>query len=255
MVGTTDGRPICYQPHKKATSVYVPSSRPDGDSNRFHVAKLVQHGRLCFSSVRHDSESSQVPGELELQSHSNSSLVAPKGMVPRSTEPGCRATTSASTQTRPAETAPHESKTSKPPRASTSRMETLQRMTKYKDLSKQVSNAIFESRKPSTNSLYQKRWAVFVQWCRARKLSASRPSINSICEFFIYLFEKKGLVVNTIRCYRSTLHSVLRHTGLKINKCEDISEVIRYLRLRTPVSNPRIVHWNLDVLLKFLCTV
>ena len=83
---------------------------------------------------------------------------------------------------------------------------------------------------------------------------ASRPTVNSICEFFIYLFEDKGLCVNTIRCYRSTLHSVLRHTGLKINRCEDISEVIRYLKLRAPVSNPRLVHWNLDVLLKFLCS-
>ena len=127
-------------------------------------------------------------------------------------------------------------------------------MTKHKDLSPLVSKAIYESRRPSTNALYQRRWATFVQWCRARGVSASRPSINSLCEFFLFLFEEKKLVVSTIKCYRSTLHSVLRHTGLKINKNQDIYDVIRAIKLRSPVSNPRVVHWNLDVLLKYLCT-
>ena len=131
-------------------------------------------------------------------------------------------------------------------------METIQGLTKHKDLSKIVSKAIFESRRQSTNTLYQKRWATYVAWCRARKLSASRPSINSLCKFFIFLFEEKGLAVDTIRCYRSTLHSVLRHRGIRVNKNEDIKDVIRSLKLRTPVKNPRIVHWNLDVVLKFL---
>ena len=58
--------------------------------------------------------------------------------------------------------------------------------------------------------------------------------------------------MDTIRGYRSTLHSVLRHSGLKINKNEDIKDVIRSLKLRTPAKNPRIVNWNLDVVLKFL---
>ena len=60
------------------------------------------------------------------------------------------------------------------------------------------------------------------------------------------------MAVDTIRCYRSTLHSVLRHTGIKINKNDDIKDVIRYLKLRAPVENPRVVQWNLDVVLKYL---
>ena len=76
--------------------------------------------------------------------------------------------------------------------------------------------------------------------------------ILSFCEFLISHFEEKKLAVDTIRCYRSTLHSVLRHTGIIINRNDDIKEVIRFLKLRAPVKNPRIVHWNLDVVLKFL---
>ena len=254
MVGKAYGGLVRHQPDEEASSIYVPTCRPDGDSNRLHVAKLVQHGRLCFPSIRHDTQSDQqISDQLKLQTNSYSSMVATEGVVPGPYVPGVRASSSAATQTRPADSTLGQGKAQKPPHSSTCRMETLQRLTKYKELSKQVSKAIYESRKPSTNTLYQKRWATFVNWCRSKKLSASRPSINSICEFFIFLFEVKGLVVNTIRCYRSTLHSVLRHTGLRINRDEDISDVIRALKLRSPVSNPRTVHWNLDVLLNFLC--
>ena len=254
-VGPAYGGPLCHQSHKEASAVYGSPLRPDGDCNRRYVAKLVQHGRLCFSSVRHGSSGSeQVYAEHQLQTYSNSPLVATKGVVPGPSGLSNRGTQTASSKTGPVDTAPGKGKTSKPPHASSSRMETMQRLTKHREFSSIVSKSIYEARKPSTNSLYQKRWATFVQWCRTHKCSASRPSINSICEFFIYLFEVKGLVVNTIRCYRSTLHSVLRHTGLKINRNQDIADVMRSLRLRAPVLPSRLVNWNLDVLLKFLCS-
>ena len=254
VVGSSHGGPICHEPHQKATSIHVSTRGPHGHSDRFHVAKLVQHGRLCIPTVRHDPQGpQQISVQHQLQNNSHSPLVASERMVSGTPISNIGTSSSIATQTRSAEPTFSKGKTQKSPHSTTCRMETLQRLTKFKDLSKKVSKAIYESRKPSTNVLYQKRWATFVQWCRAHKVSASKPSINSICEFFIYLFEEKKLVVSTIRCFRSTLHSVLRHTGLKINKNDDIAEVIRSLKLRSPVTNPRIVHWNLDVLLKFLC--
>ena len=254
VVGSSHGGPICHEPHQKATSIHVSTRGPHGHSDRFHVAKLVQHGRLCIPTVRHDPQGpQQISVQHQLQNNSHSPLVASERMVSGTPISNIGTSSSIATQTRSAEPTFSKGKTQKSPHSTTCRMETLQRLTKFKDLSKKVSKAIYESRKPSTNVLYQKRWATFVQWCRAHKVSASKPSINSICEFFIYLFEEKKLVVSTIRCFRSTLHSVLRHTGLKINKNDDITEVIRSLKLRSPVTNPRIVHWNLDVLLKFLC--
>ena len=255
MVGTSDGRPLCHQSHQEAASVRLSPFRSHGNSHRRHVARMVQHGPLRVSSLRDGSGSfEQVQGKPQLQDDSDCSMVAPKRVVPGSEEVSYRTTSSSSSQTGPVTPTTHKNKASKPPHASTSRLETLQRLVKHKELSKKVSQAIFNSRKPSTNELYQKRWATYVQWCRTNKVSASRPTINSICEFFIFLFEVKGLVVSTIRCYRSTLHSVLRHTGLRINRNEDITEVIRSLKLRSPASNSRLVHWNLDVLLKYLCS-
>ena len=255
MVGTSNGGPLRHQSHEEASIVRIPPCGPDGYSHRRHVVRMVKHGPLRFSSLCHGaSRAEQIQGQHQLQYGSDSSMVAPKRVVPGSEKISNRTSSSSSSQAGPSRSTPRKDKASQHPHASTSRLETLQRLVKHKELSKKVSKAIFESRKPSTNELYQRRWATYVQWCRSNKVSASRPTINTICEFLIFLFEVKGLVVSTIRCYRSTLHSVLRHTGLRINKNEDITEVIRSLKLRSPPANSRLVHWNLDVLLKYLCS-
>ena len=255
MVGSADGGLVRHKLDKEASSLHVPPLRPDGHSDGRHVARLVQYGSLCFPSLRYGQESDkQIQREHQLQAYIDRPLVATEGVVSRSSEAGSRTAKTSSTQTGSPIPTSSKGQAQKPPHASSSRMETMLRLTKHREFSKLVSKSIYESRKPSTNVLYQKRWSTFVNWCRLRKLSASRPSINSLCEFFIYLFEEKGLVVDTIRCYRSTLHSVLRHTGLKINKNQDIADVIRSLKLRAPVSNPRLVNWNLDVVLKYLCS-
>ena len=62
------------------------------------------------------------------------------------------------------------------------------------------------------------------------------------------------MAVSTIQGYRSSLHSVLRHTGLRINTDEDIADVIRSLKIRNPKRPKKVVNWNLDVVLKFLCS-
>ena len=50
------------------------------------------------------------------------------------------------------------------------------------------------------------------------------------------------------------LHTVLRHTGLEVNCNQDISDVIRSLQIQEPTGSRDSVSWNLDVVLKFLCS-
>ena len=101
-LGSAHDRPLRDQSYEEATPVHDATLRSDGNSNRFHVAKLVQHGRLCFSSIRHDKECpQQVYGEQKLQNHPNSSMVATEGVVPGSSKASSGGTSSSSTQTRP----------------------------------------------------------------------------------------------------------------------------------------------------------
>ena len=254
-VGSTSHRPVCHKPDEKTSPVLLPSFGPSGTGDRRPSAVLVQRGSLCLPSFRHHQEGDQQAQRVkELQNDSHRPLVAPKRMVPRSSQTRRRGTKAASSQTGSSLTASGEGSTSKPPHASLDRMETLHSFVRHKKLSSKVSKYIYEARGSNTNYLYQQRWATFVSWCRARKLSASRPSISSICEFLIYLFEEKKMAVGTIRGYRCTLHSVLRHNGLRINTDEDISDVIKAFKIKAPNRPNRVVHWNLDVLLKYLCS-
>ena len=106
---------------------------------------------------------------------------------------------------------------------------------------------------PNCKQIVSTRWAVFVTWCRENKISPSRPSIDKIFRFLNFLWKEK-LGVGTIKGYRSTLNSVLRHTGRSISSDQEMAGVIRSLIAKKPVKCKEIVNWNVDVVLKYLCS-
>ena len=91
-------------------------------------------------------------------------------------------------------------------------------------------------------------------WCSKKKLSALKPSVNSLCEFFIYLWEVKKLAVSTIKGFRSVLQSVLRHVDFEVSSNQDISDVIRSFIVERPPIRKATVAWNVDIVLKYLCS-
>ena len=91
-------------------------------------------------------------------------------------------------------------------------------------------------------------------WCRSHKYSASKPSIDTVCKFLIYLWEDRRLAVSTIKGFRSVLHSVLRHNGIDIRNNQDISDVIKSFILERPPDKKKTIAWNVDVVLKYLCS-
>ena len=50
------------------------------------------------------------------------------------------------------------------------------------------------------------------------------------------------------------LHTVLRHVDFDIRGNQDISDVIRSFQIQDPIPAREIVYWNVDVVLKFLCS-
>ena len=254
-LGTAQCGLVCHQDDSKASHLHVSSSGRGGSGNRRHVAVLVQHGRLCLPSVRpHQRCDQQIQTFFQLQDDSGRAMVASKGMVSGLGGTAGGYSQDASTQTGSLNPASGEAPPSKPPHSTVNRLETVVRFGRAKKLSNKVSSKINSARRPSTNSLYQHRWSVYFQWCRSHNYSASRPTVNSICEFLIYLKEEKKLATDTIRGYRSMLHTVLRHVGFDIRNNEDIGDVIRALQIQDPPGSKEIVYWNLDVVLRFLCS-
>ena len=254
-MGPTNSRSVCDQAQQQTTNLHVSSPRRTGSSHGRHVAVMVQHGRLCFPPFRHNSESPQQTQDVaELQNDTSGSMVASAGVVPGSSEAASGCAKNSATQTRPPETTNRKATPSKPPHSSVNRLETVLRFGRAKKLSEEVSRYIFKARRPTTNQLYQLRWAVYYRWCKENKYSASRPTVNSICEFLIFLKRKKKLATGTIRGFKSMLHTVLRHVDFDIRNNQDIADVIRSFQVQDPVESRDTVSWNLDVVLRYLCS-
>ena len=62
------------------------------------------------------------------------------------------------------------------------------------------------------------------------------------------------MVVGTIKGFRSVIQSVLRHTDMDISHNQDISDVIRSFIIEKPTIRKASVAWNVDVVLRFLCS-
>ena len=255
VMGTSTSGPVCLKPKQKAANVFCPSPGPSSFGGGRNDTDLGQPRRLCLPSVCHAEEGhKQIRKIEELSNDVSGSMVASKGMVPGSDEAIDRRTKEAASQAGSSSSTRRQGSSSKRPKSSLDRMETVLRLAGAKKISKEVSKRINAARRHSTNELYQARWATFVSWCRKNGISASKPSINEVCKFLIYLWEKKKLSVGTIKGYRSTLNSVLRHSGMAISMDQDVSDVIRSFMVERPMQDKEKVMWNVDVVLKYLCS-
>ena len=64
----------------------------------------------------------------------------------------------------------------------------------------------------------------------------------------------KKLSIGTIKGFRSVLNSVLSHNNLNISQNQDISDVIKSFVLERPTVKKASIAWNVDVVLKYLCS-
>ena len=80
-----------------------------------------------------------------------------------------------------------------------------------------------------------------------RRLILSRPLLQSIADFLIYLFSEKKYQVSTIKGYRSMISNTLKFkTGNRIGSNPVFSELIRSFKLQRPVQRSLTPKWDLS---------
>ena len=254
-MGKTTSGSFCHVSDEQASYIFFASPRPQCSGSGRVAAVLGESRRVCVSSFRYYQTSHQQTQTVEeLQNDFSSAMVATEGVVPRPSRTSSGRSKDTASEKRLAKSTSKQGSSSRSPHASSNRMETILRLGRAKALSENVIKRVFRARAQSTNALYQLRWSQYVAWCRKNKLSAIRPSVNSICKFFIYLWEEKKLAIGTIKGFRSVLQSVLRHVDFNVSNNHDISDVIRSFIVERPLVKKESVAWNLDIVLKFLCS-
>ena len=255
IMGSSSSRSVCHLSNKETSRVLFSASGSQCLGSGCFSPIMGKSGRLCLPSFCHyKTGDKQTQTVKELSDNSGGPLVASEGVVSGSSQPSGRGSEGPSSKERLASTTSKQSSSPRTPHSSSNGLETILRLGRAKSLSGEVTKRVFNSRSKSTNALYQLRWSQYVKWCRKNKLSALRPSVNSICKFFIYLWEEKKFAVGTIKGFRSVLQSVLRHVDFDVSTNQDISDVIRSFIVERPIIKKESIAWNVDIVLKYLCS-
>ena len=171
---------------------------------------MLQHGCICLLSICHAREIINSSGSQQLQDDPCGAVVAWEGVVPRPSRVGGGRTRS-DLLFQPVGRQFHWifPLFIWPPGKDSFVLQEWK-------FSSVVSHNIFTALGPSTSVVYQHWWSVYVGWCRANMLSAPCPSLHLHVSFFSIIREEKNFAIGSIWGYGSTLHSLLRHTGLHI---------------------------------------
>ena len=79
------------------------------------------------------------------------------------------------------------------------------------------------------------------------------PSVATMADFLIFLFEEKKLLPASIKGYRSAIASTLKHLSSVDFSCHPVlSDIIRSMELEKPVISRVVPHWDLSLVLDSL---
>ena len=117
------------------------------------------------------------------------------------------------------------------PSAQASCLATLQRFTRAAGFSSAVAEQSSLARRPSSRAVYQVWWSIYRGWCHSNGHSVSRPTLARVTDFLYWLRYPRGLIVSSLRGYRSVLSAVFRFHLPSLSSDPVIRDLLRSFRL------------------------
>ena len=115
----------------------------------------------------------------------------------------------------------------------------------------EVAKRIGARQQPSTRTVYQSKWALFIKWCR-ENLVDFPPSVKQVSDFFIYLFQDLNRRPSTIDGYITAIVDSLDQSGLHISQSSELNRTLNCFHRDRPKSSKNLSKWNLSVALNEL---
>ena len=246
-LGKTDVGPLCHEAQQSAATVRKPRPRPSSVGSRRALVRLGDDGSLRLSPVQPDPSGSTEDKVQQLPDPSGSPLVAPEVVVQR---PSGAAHGSSQDPTNKSGSAdPKGCAPQRPRHVPPTRLAVIRQALRKKRFSSKASSLIASARRQSTTTVYNAKWKVFADWCARREVDPVDPSPRRLADFFIFLFEEKKLAISTIKGYRSMISHTLSFSSSKACADPSISELMRALELKRPVSRSLTPKWDLSCVL------
>ena len=107
----------------------------------------------------------------------------------------------------------------------------------------------------STRSLYEAKWTIFTKWRHSNQVDFRAPSIKSIADFLLHLFQDRKLQPSTIDGYRSAIADKFGNSPYIVSKDENLTRLLDSFHRDRPQGLRGIPSWNLFLVLHQLTKV
>ena len=242
--------PVCDKVQLQAIPVCVPSPRPQGVGCGCLKPILGQSGSVCLSSDssvdKYPDQSSQ--SSLQEDDNSNSGVaqhalvLGPGGNVLSNTDVPSKSP-------RSLDSAIQRQSSQRSTKPEPSCLAPRAKNIREQGFSDQVAKRIEAPQRRSTRSVYEAKWTVFVQWCKAHKVDFHSPSVEQIAEFLLHLFQEKKLQPSTIDGYRSAIADKVGNLTMNISRNENLNRLLDSFHRDRPKGRRGVPSWNLSLVL------
>ena len=120
---------------------------------------------------------------------------------------------------------------------------------KEQGFSQAVAARIEAPQRRSTRSVYEAKWTILTKWCITNQVDFRAPTVKSVADFLMYLFEDRKLKPSTIDGYRSAIADKLGTSPINISKDENLTHLVDSFHRDRPKGRRGIPSWNLSLVL------
>ena len=242
-----------YEVEQSTSGVHFSFSRSTGLGSGCHVSFMGGNDSLCIPSSSTSHEGTSENGERDLFGHPHCTVLGKPSVFPSS------AFSSSCPSSQDSHSEGSFDPASFPPSSSEAgdiqpaRLAVLQGGLEKAGFSKKSAERVCAAKRSSTQSLYNSRWNTWMDWCLQREMDPIDPTVTSMADFLIFLFEEKKLLPSSIKGYRSAIASTLKHfTSVDFSSHPVLSDVIRSMDLEKPAVSRVVPHWDLALVLDSL---
>ena len=249
-VAPPQDRPVCHEVQQQVTSVYVSCSRPPSHGSGRPQSAMGGSGCLCFPTNSHIGQSGREITRFPMQeNHSDCSGVAQHALVLGSGVHVQSDPTESAQSAQPSDSTLQSDPSQEPDKPKSPCLAPRATAIKEQGFSEAVAARIEAPQRGSTRSVYEAKWTVFTKWCNTNQVDFRAPSVKSVADFLMYLFEDRKLQPSTIDGYRSAIADKLGNLPFNISKDENLTRLLDSFHRDRPRGRRGIPSWNLSLVL------
>ena len=125
------------------------------------------------------------------------------------------------------------------------------RSLSQKGLSSEVIRSLLRDVETSSVDKYQGYWSRFAGWCLSREVNNGNLSVDSLCKFFIFLFNT-GLSASTLKFARSSISFFIKESHGELICHAHIGRLMKAFEKMRPTVPRYVVTWDVKKVLDFL---